>query len=78
MSAPISLRSVGDAVFAAADLLEQAEKEAEAASTARDAQEKAALIRTLGLEGEESLFPQPCAARSKPWKTTRNVVLNAL
>lgn len=57
MSAPISLRSVGDAVFAAADLLEQAEKEAEAASTARDAQEKAALIRTLGLEGESRIPP---------------------
>ncbi|RAX22730.1 MULTISPECIES: DNA polymerase III subunit delta' [unclassified Actinomyces] len=48
--APISLRSVGDAVLAAADLVDAAEAEAAQATTERDAVEKAALLRALGLE----------------------------
>ncbi|MDU0347467.1 DNA polymerase III subunit delta' [Actinomyces sp. MRS3W] len=48
--APISLRSVGDAVLAANDLVEAAETEAKEATTERDAAEKAALLRALGLE----------------------------
>ncbi|PHP53067.1 DNA polymerase III subunit delta' [Actinomyces ruminis] len=48
--APISLRSVGDAVLAAADLVDAAETEAAEATAERDAAEKAALLRALGLE----------------------------
>ncbi|WP_136313095.1 DNA polymerase III subunit delta' [Actinomyces procaprae] len=48
--APISLRSVGDAVLAAADLVDAAEEEAKTATAERDAAEKAALMRALGLE----------------------------
>lgn len=55
--APVSLRSVGDAVLAAADLVEAAEQEAKDATTARDAAEKAALLRALGMEGETKVPP---------------------
>ena len=55
--APVSLRSVGDAVLAAADLVEAAEAEAKDATTERDAREKAALLRALGLEGESKVPP---------------------
>jgi len=48
--APISLRSVGDAVLAAADLVDAAEAEAGQSTAERDAAEKAALLRALGLE----------------------------
>ncbi|WP_103061979.1 DNA polymerase III subunit delta' [Actinomyces qiguomingii] len=48
--APISLRSVGDAVLAAADLVEAAEAEATQSTAERDAAEKAALLRALGVE----------------------------
>ncbi|MDO4899728.1 DNA polymerase III subunit delta' [Actinomyces sp.] len=48
--APVSLRSVGDAVLAAADLVDAAEDEASRATTERDAAERAALLRALGIE----------------------------
>ena len=49
--------SGGDAVLAAADLVEAAEAEAKDATTERDAREKAALLRALGLEGESKVPP---------------------
>ena len=55
--APVSLRSVGDAVLAAADLVEAAEAEAKDATTERDAREKAALLRALGLEDGAKVPP---------------------
>lgn len=48
--APVSLRSVGDAVLAAAELVEAAEAEATEATTERDAAERTALLHALGLE----------------------------
>ncbi|WP_127842964.1 DNA polymerase III subunit delta' [Actinomyces wuliandei] len=50
LMAPVSLRSVGDAVLAAASLVEAAETEAKEATAERDAREKAELTRALGLE----------------------------
>lgn len=47
---PVSLRSVGDAVLAAADLVEGAEAEAQDTTAERDARERAELLRTLGIE----------------------------
>lgn len=55
--APVSLRNVGDAVLAAAELVENAETEAKDATTERDAAEKAALLRALGLEGDGKVPP---------------------
>ena len=55
--APVSLRSVGDAVLAAANLVEAAEAEAKNATAERDAREKADLLRALGLEGEARVPP---------------------
>ncbi|BAW92146.1 DNA polymerase III, delta' subunit [Actinomyces sp. Chiba101] len=55
--APVTLRSVGDAVLAAADLVESAEAEAQARTAERDAAERADLMRALGLEGEGRVPP---------------------
>lgn len=55
--APISLRSVGDAVLAAAELVEGAEAEAKETTATRDAGERAALMRALGLEEEGRIPP---------------------
>ncbi|WP_311472830.1 DNA polymerase III subunit delta' [uncultured Actinomyces sp.] len=55
--APVSLRSVGDAVLAAADLVEAAEAEAKETTAERDAAERTALLRTLGLEGDARIPP---------------------
>ncbi|QKD79010.1 MULTISPECIES: DNA polymerase III subunit delta' [Actinomyces] len=57
LRAPVSLRSVGDAVLAAADLVESAESEAQARTAERDAAERADLMRALGLEGEGRVPP---------------------
>lgn len=54
---PVCLRSVGDAVLAAAALVEAAESEAEEATAERDARERAELTRALGLEGEGRIPP---------------------
>ena len=61
--APVSLRSVGDAVLAAASLVEAAESEAKEATAERDAREKAELTRALGLESDGKI-PAACAPRS--------------
>ena len=55
--APVSLRSVGDAVLAAADLVEAAEAEAKETTAERDAAERTALLRALGLEGDARIPP---------------------
>ena len=55
--APVSLRSVGDAVLAAAELVEAAEAEAKDATTERDARERTSLLRALGLEGGARVPP---------------------
>ena len=55
--APVSLRSVGDAVLAAASLVEAAESEAKEATAERDAREKAELTRALGLESDGKIPP---------------------
>ena len=57
LMSPVSLRSVGDAVLAAASLVEAAESEAKEATAERDAKEKAELTRALGLEGEGRIPP---------------------
>lgn len=57
LEAPVSLRSVGDAVLAAAELVESAEAEAAEATAERDAAERTALLRTLGLEGDSRIPP---------------------
>ncbi|WP_062530338.1 DNA polymerase III subunit delta' [Demequina rhizosphaerae] len=44
------IRGVGDAIFAAADLVEVADADAKAATEERDAEEKAQLMTTLGVE----------------------------
>lgn len=51
------IRGVGDAVLAAADLVEVAAAEAKAATGDRDAAEKADLLRTLGAEDGKQLPP---------------------
>ncbi|QPL06707.1 MULTISPECIES: DNA polymerase III subunit delta' [Actinomyces] len=55
--APISLRSVGDAVLAAAELVENAETEAAQATAERDARERTELLRALGMEGDAKVPP---------------------
>ncbi|WP_314457799.1 DNA polymerase III subunit delta', partial [uncultured Actinomyces sp.] len=60
--APVSLRSVGDAVLAAASLVEAAESEAKEATAERDAREKAELARALGLESDGKI---PAALRAQ-------------
>ncbi|MCV2394928.1 DNA polymerase III subunit delta' [Actinotalea sp. M2MS4P-6] len=51
------IRGVGDAVLAAADLVEVAQAEAKAATEDRDAAEKAALLHTLGADDGGRLPP---------------------
>ena len=51
------IRTVGDAVGAAADLDSIAKEEAEAASTERDAAERAHLLETLGADSTERVQP---------------------
>ena len=55
--APGSLRSVGDAVLAAAELVDNAQAEAEQATAERDARERAELLRALGMEGDTKVPP---------------------
>lgn len=57
LQAPVSLRSVGDAVLAAAELVDNAQAESKDATTQRDAAEKAALLRALGIESGETVPP---------------------
>ncbi|WP_182112974.1 DNA polymerase III subunit delta' [Actinotalea sp. JY-7876] len=51
------IRGIGDAVLAAADLVEVATTEAKAATEDRDAAERAALLHTLGADGVATLPP---------------------
>ncbi|WP_175955132.1 DNA polymerase III subunit delta' [Schaalia sp. Marseille-Q2122] len=53
ITAPITVRSVGEAVMAAADLLETAKTQAEAQTEERNARERAELLRQLGMEEGE-------------------------
>jgi len=57
LTVPSRIRGVGDAVLAAADLVELAQAEAKASTAERDAAERAELLRTLGAEGETRLPP---------------------
>ena len=52
-----AIRGVGDAVLAAADLVEVAAADAKAATADRDAAERTALLRTLGAEDGQALPP---------------------
>lgn len=57
LSVPSRIRGVGDAVMAAAELVELAQSESRAAAEERDAAEKADLLRTIGAEGVTRLPP---------------------
>ncbi|HLT84145.1 MAG TPA: DNA polymerase III subunit delta' [Phototrophicaceae bacterium] len=57
LTVPSRIRGVGDAVLAAAELVELAQAEGKAATEERDAAERAELLRTLGAEGETRLPP---------------------
>ena len=52
-----SIRGVGDAVMAAADMVEVAAADAKSATADRDADERAALLRTLGAQEGQQLPP---------------------
>ncbi len=54
---PVQLSSVGAAVMAAGQLVEVSAEEARAATTQRDATERAELLRALGAEGARTLPP---------------------
>lgn len=53
MTAPVRVRSVGEAVFAAEGLLKTAQAQADAQTLERNAREKAALLRQLGMDESE-------------------------
>ncbi|MPV37574.1 DNA polymerase III subunit delta' [Georgenia subflava] len=57
LAVPTAIRGVGDAVLAAADLIEVAGADAKAATEERDAAEKAELLRNLGAEAGARLPP---------------------
>ena len=57
LTVPSRVRGVGDAVLAAAELVELAQAEGKAATEERDAVERTELLRTLGAEGESRLPP---------------------
>ncbi|WP_022869111.1 DNA polymerase III subunit delta' [Schaalia vaccimaxillae] len=58
ITAPVRVRSVGEAVMAAERLLETAKEQADARLGVRNAQEKAELLRQLGMEEGESANKQ--------------------
>ncbi|GAA4419791.1 DNA polymerase III subunit delta' [Georgenia halophila] len=57
LAVPAGIRGVGDAVLAAAELIDTAGADAKAATEERDATEKAALLRSLGAEAGTRLPP---------------------
>ncbi|MHB1064811.1 MAG: DNA polymerase III subunit delta' [Georgenia sp.] len=57
LAVPTTIRGVGDAVLAAADLIETSAADAKAATEERAAAEKASLLRTLGAEAGTRLPP---------------------
>lgn len=58
IEAPVGVRSVGEAVLAAQDLVDIAKAQTEAQTQERDAEEKAALLRQLGMAEGERITPQ--------------------
>lgn len=58
VQAPARVRSVGEAVMAAQDLVDVAKEQAEAQVGARNADERAALLRQLGVADGERATPQ--------------------
>lgn len=58
IEAPVRVRSVGEAVLAAQDLVDTAKAQTEAQTQERDAEEKAALLRQLGMVEGERITPQ--------------------
>lgn len=58
IEAPVAVRSVGEAVLVAQDLVDIAKAQTEAQTQERDAEEKAALLRQLGMEEGERITPQ--------------------
>ena len=58
VTAPLRVSSVGEAVFAAEDLLEAARAQADARTVERDTAEKAELMRSLGMEEGERIDPK--------------------
>lgn len=54
IAAPTQVRSVGEAVFAAEDLLKTAKEQTEAQIEARNSEERAELMRQLGMEAGET------------------------
>ncbi|UNX55263.1 DNA polymerase III subunit delta' [Georgenia sp. TF02-10] len=57
LAVPAAIRGVGDAVLAAADLIELSAADARAGTEERDAAEKAELLRTLGVEAGARVPP---------------------
>src|SRR5699024_11058484 len=57
LEVPSQIRGVGDAVLAAADLVDLARTEAKAATEERDATERSELLHSLGEEGSTRLPP---------------------
>ncbi|MFH5824946.1 DNA polymerase III subunit delta' [Georgenia sp. AZ-5] len=57
LAVPAAIRGVGDAVLAAAELVELSAADAKAATEERDAAEKEALLHTLGADGGTRLPP---------------------
>lgn len=57
LALPTEIRGVGDAVLAAAELVEVAAADAKAGTEERDAAERAELLRSLGAEGQRTLPP---------------------
>lgn len=58
ISAPARVRSVGEAVLAAQELVDVAKSQADAQTQARDAGERAALLRQLGMADGDRATPQ--------------------
>jgi DNA polymerase-3 subunit delta' len=57
LSIPPRVRGVGDAVLAAGDLVATAQADAKAATEQRDAEERSALLRSMGAEGAATIPP---------------------
>ena len=58
IEAPVEVRSVGEAVLAAQDLVDIAKAQTQAQTEERDAEEKAQLLRQLGMAEGERVSPQ--------------------
>lgn len=58
LTGPLTVRSVGEAVLAAAELVQLAEEQTESLLSARHAEEEAQLMRLLGIDGDTKVPPQ--------------------